>query len=83
MGTVSLRVTWRGKAVNGAHVRATFTMLDMDMASLSATKPQAGAGRDARSTPLLGLSGHWGLRLRVAPRRGAAFSVGVIATIGA
>jgi hypothetical protein len=80
-GTISLRLTRRGKPVSGAAVKATLTMLDMQMGSQSATLPQTGTGRYARTTPLLAMRGRWGLRLRVAPLRGAAFSVGLVDTV--
>jgi predicted metal-binding membrane protein len=77
-GTVSVELSRATRAVNGAHIRATFTMLDMEMKPVATQLPVTGSGTYAASRRPLGMAGRWGLRLDVAPRHGEAFSVQLV-----
>jgi hypothetical protein len=77
-GSVWLKLSRSGRAVNGASVRATFTMLDMEMGRISAPIPQSGKGTYAGSGPVLGMAGRWGVQVDVAPRRGEPFAVRLV-----
>jgi hypothetical protein len=81
-GTVSLRLTRTGKLVNHARVRVTFTMLDMDMGGLTGLLPQTGPGRYSHPGPVLGMSGHWGIRIAITPRHARQFSVSLVDRLG-
>lgn len=74
----ALVLTRRGKPVNGARVRLTYTTLEMEMASLVRLLPQTAPGRYAAPGPVLGMSGRWGLRVDVAPPSSAPFSVRLV-----
>jgi hypothetical protein len=50
-------------------------MLDMNMGSFTLVLPEPSAGTYARAFPVVGMSGRWGFRLDVQPRRGRAFAV--------
>jgi hypothetical protein len=66
-GFLSVRLRRGGARVDGARVRATFTMLDMAMPDRAVTLSPAGAGAYRGRVPVLGMSGRWGVRLDVAP----------------
>jgi hypothetical protein len=62
--------------VHGVGVTTTFTMLDMEMPTLSYTLPERGSsGVYERSEPALVMVGRWALRFDFSPSRGAPFSV--------
>lgn len=83
-GTISIRLTRDGRPVDHARIRATFTMLDMDMGSVTKRVPHAGPpGLYARPAPVLGMGGHWRVRIHVTPAGGAAFTVSVVDDVGA
>lgn len=77
-GTISVRLLKGGRPVNGARVKLTFSMLDMDMGRLSGLLPQTASGTYAHAGPVLGMGGHWGLRFDVAPPGAAPFSITVV-----
>ena len=81
-GALSLRLAHAGRPLDGARIQATFTMLDMDMPSVSASFSGSGPGRYRASTPALGMAGHWGLRIDVRPPRGSRFAVNVVDDVG-
>jgi hypothetical protein len=82
-GTVSVKLLKAGRPVNGARVKLTFSMLEMDMGQLSGLLPQTAPGRYAHAGPVLGMGGRWGLRFDVAPPGAKPFSVTVVDRIGA
>ena len=75
-------VALAGRPLDGARIQATFTMLDMDMPSASASFAGSGLGRYRASTPALGMAGRWGLRIDVHPPRGSRFAVNVVDEVG-
>ena len=77
-GTISLELSRGKQAVSGARIRATFTMLDMEMKPVTTRLPVTGSGTYAASRRPLGMAGRWGVRLDVAPRHGEAFSVQLV-----
>jgi predicted metal-binding membrane protein len=77
-GVVSVRLRRGGRAVNGARMRARYTMLDMSMRDVSVPLPQTGSGTYSASRPALGMAGRWGLRLDIEPRSAHAFTVSVV-----
>jgi hypothetical protein len=80
--TLSVRLRKAGKPVRGAGVRATFTMLDMNMPGLSTGLPQTGPGAYGRRGLVLGMSGDWGLSLEITPRDGAPLVVRAVDRLG-
>jgi predicted metal-binding membrane protein len=77
-GRLSLRLLNTGRPVNGARIRATFTMLDMDMPGVSIWLRQTGPGAYARRGPVLGMSGRWGLRLAIVPPHGKPLEARIV-----
>jgi predicted metal-binding membrane protein len=77
-GTVLVHLSRGKRAVNGARVRATFTMLDMEMVPISTDLLRTGVGTYGALRRPLGMAGRWGVRLDVAPRHGRAFSVQLV-----
>lgn len=81
-GTISLKLAKQGRPVNGARVRLTFAMVDMDMGQLTGLLPQTAPGSYDHAGPVLGMGGRWRLRFDVTPRHGKPFSVTVVDRIG-
>ncbi len=81
---VSIRVTRHGRPVIGARVRLSFSMPSMNMwrAYTTGLNP-AGTGRYGATVPVLGMAGHWQLRVRVSPRSSSTFSVAITDRMGA
>jgi hypothetical protein len=77
-GTISVALSKKGEPIEGAQVRVTLTMLDMDMGSLSAPLPQAAPGRYQRSAPILGMGGHWRIALDIKPGSGKRLHLAVV-----
>jgi predicted metal-binding membrane protein len=77
-GVVRLELSKDGRAVSGARVRATFTMLDMQMEEISTRIPQTDPGTYARSGVVLAMPGRWGAELDVTPPRGEPFAVRLV-----
>lgn len=75
-GTVALRLARHGKPVNDARVRITFTMVGMD--GLTGRLTQTAAGLYSHRGPILGMSGHWSIRLDITPPHTARFSVSLV-----
>jgi hypothetical protein len=80
---VSVRLMRGGRAVNGARITLTFSMLDMPMTGLSGLLPQTKTGTYAHTGPILGMAGRWGLHLDVSPRGAKPFSVDAVDRIAA
>ena len=70
-----VHITSGGQPVRGADVTATFSMLDMEMGTLSYHLPEQRPGYFARSAPALVMVGHWGLSFEIAPRGATPFDV--------
>jgi copper transport protein len=74
----ALRITRDGAPVRGAAVKATFSMLDMEMGDqiyrLTETRP----GLYAHDAPALVMVGHWGLAFDVAPPRAEPFTAFIV-----
>jgi len=81
-GTVSMNVRKGDQVVNGARVRARFTMLDMDMGGVTVRLPQTGPGTYSASEPVLGMAGRWGLRFEIVPPGGRSSTLMVVDRIG-
>ncbi|HEY8868102.1 MAG TPA: hypothetical protein VIM30_01780 [Candidatus Limnocylindrales bacterium] len=81
-GTVSVKLLKGGRPVNGARVRLTFSILEMDMGKLSGLLPQTAPGRHAHAGRVLGMGGRWGLRFGVAPPGATPFSLTVVDQMG-
>ncbi|HET7743577.1 MAG TPA: DUF2182 domain-containing protein [Gaiellaceae bacterium] len=77
-GAVSARLTRNGRPVDGARVRTTFTMLDMDMGRVSVQLPRTAPGRYEAPGPVLTMVGRWGLRLDITPRGAAPLALNVV-----
>jgi YtkA-like protein len=73
----------RGTPVTGAHVRVTFTMLDMPMSGRRHVLHETAAGRYAGAVPALGMNGRWGVRVEVTPKAGLPFSVDMVDRVSA
>ncbi len=71
----AVRVLRGGRPAQGLAVTATFTMLDMDMPTLTYTLPAHGAGLYERSEPAFVMVGRWALTFAFQPPRGAPFQV--------
>lgn len=74
----TLVLTKQGHAVNGARVRLTYVMLDMPMTGIVRALAPRGRGRYADAGPVLGMSGRWGLTVRVAPLHESPFTVRLV-----
>jgi copper transport protein len=74
----AVRILRGGRPVHGVGVTATFTMLDMDMPTLSYTLPERGNGLYERSEPALVMVGHWAFTFDFEPPHGAPFTVLVV-----
>jgi hypothetical protein len=74
-GKISIAVTNRGAPVTDAHVRVTFTMLDMKMNGLTGLLPQIAPGTYGHFGPILDMPGHWGIRFNITPPRATPFTV--------
>lgn len=81
-GTITVKLLKRGRSVNSARIKLTFTMLDMDMGQLSGLLPQTTPGTYTHAGPLLGMGGHWKLLIDITPLKQAPLSVAVIDRIG-
>jgi hypothetical protein len=81
---VSVRLTRHGRSLTGARVKVSFSMPSMNMwkAYTTVLKP-AGIGRYESTVPVLGMAGHWQLRVKVSPRASSAFSVTITDRMGA
>jgi predicted metal-binding membrane protein len=77
-GIVSLNVSRDGRPVTGAHVRATFEMLDMAMPNLTTLLPQTAPGTYSASGPPLAMPGRWGVRFEIATGAGRSQTFGVV-----
>jgi copper transport protein len=64
-----------GKAVRGADVTATITMLDMEMGRQSYRLGETKPGLYRHSAPALVMVGHWGLSFEIQPPGRQAFTV--------
>lgn len=73
-GKISIAVTHKGRAVTGAHVRVTFTMLDMKMNGLTGLLPEIAAGTYGHFGPILDMPGHWSIRFNITPPRARPFT---------
>ncbi len=73
-GRLSIKVTDRGVPVTGAHVRVTFTMLDMEMNGLTGLLPAIAPGTYGHFGPILDMPGHWGIRFAITPLHATPFS---------
>jgi copper transport protein len=71
----AVRVLRGGKPVSGLGVTATFTMLDMEMPTLSYDLPERSAGLYERSAPALVMVGRWAFTFDVEPPHGAPFRI--------
>jgi copper transport protein len=71
----AVRVLRGGKPVHGLGITATFTMLDMEMPTLSYTLPERGDGLYGRNAPALVMVGRWAFAFDVQPTHGAPFRV--------
>jgi len=69
-GVVVVSLTQRGRPIAGAHITLRVTMLDMNMGDFTTDLSPTRAGTYMRSFPVVGMSGHWQLRLSVKPREG-------------
>lgn len=74
----AVRILRGGTPVEGAAVTATFTMLDMEMPTLSYTLPDRGGGLYERSAPALVMVGRWALTFQIQPQHGEPFPVLVV-----
>jgi predicted metal-binding membrane protein len=77
-GAMSLTLRKNNRPVSGARIRATFSMLDMDMGNVSARLPETGHGTYGRKRPKLGMAGRWGLSIAIAPPGAKPFTVNVL-----
>jgi len=73
-GKISIAVTNKGKAVTGAHVRVTFTMLDMHMNGLTGLLPEIAPGTYGHFGPILDMPGHWSIHFNITPPRTRPFT---------
>jgi len=73
-GRLSITVTDRGALVTGAHVRVTFTMLDMKMNGLTGLLPAIAPGTYGHFGPILDMPGHWGIRFTITPPHATPFT---------
>lgn len=73
-GEISIALTNRGAPLTGAHVRVTFTMLDMKMNGLTGLLPEITPGTYGHFGPILDMPGHWGIRFTITPPRGTPFT---------
>ena len=73
-GKISIAVTNNGKAVTGAHVRVTFTMLDMHMNGLTGLLPEIAPGTYGHFGPILDMPGHWSIHFNITPPRTRPFT---------
>jgi hypothetical protein len=71
----AVRITHDGTAVRGARVRATFTMLDMEMPDQSYSLAESSPGLYRRTSSPLVMVGRWGLSFEIAPPGVAPFTV--------
>src|SRR5262249_17910790 len=76
--TFSVAVTKGGKPGSPADVRATFTMLDMEMGQLAYHLPETTPGHYGRAAPALVMVGHWGLSFEIRPQGAAPFTVALV-----
>ncbi|HZC30317.1 MAG TPA: FixH family protein [Gaiellaceae bacterium] len=74
-GAFTLTLARNGRPVAGARVRATVTMLDMNMGSFTLLVPSRAAGTYATAAPAVGMSGRWGWSIQVEPPNAPAFRV--------
>ena len=73
-GKISIAVTNNGRAVTGAHVRVTFTMLDMKMNGLTGLLPEIAPGTYGHFGPILDMPGHWSIHFNITPPRTRPFT---------
>jgi copper transport protein len=74
----AVRILRGGQPVHGFRVTATFTMLDMEMPTLSYTLIEHGNGLYQRIAPALVMVGRWAFTFDFEPLRGAPFTVLVV-----
>lgn len=67
---LAVSVRHGARPVDGATVKATISMAEMDMGSLTGHLSQTRPGIYARTAPALGMSGRYELRIDVAPGHG-------------
>ena len=70
-----VRITRNGRPVPHAEVTTTFTMLDMQMGTVSYNFAEQAPGVYQRSAPALVMVGHWGLSVQITPPGEAPFNV--------
>jgi copper transport protein len=74
----AVRILRGGQPVHGFRVTATFTMLDMEMPTLSYTLTEQGDGLYQRVAPALVMVGRWAFTFELEPPHGAPFTVLVV-----
>jgi hypothetical protein len=77
-GFIRLKLSRGTEAVNGAQVRARYTMLDMAMPDVESELRHTGPGMYGTSAPVLGMAGRWGIRFDIAPPHDSPFTVRVV-----
>lgn len=82
-GTISVELLKGGRPVNGARVRLTLSMLDMDMGHPTGILPQTAPGHYSHAWPALGMSGRYRLRFDIALPGATPSSLSVVDRIGA
>jgi hypothetical protein len=82
-GIVAVTLLKQNRPVNGARVRLTVTMLDMNMGSFTVLLPRTRSGTYARTAPVLGMSGRWGWRFDMTPPGAKHFTLTVTDHMGA
>ena len=73
-----LRLSRRGKPVDGADVTLTFEMLDMEMPTQEYQLAETSPGVYTRKAPALVMVGHWGLSFTITPKGGQQFTALVV-----
>ncbi len=74
----ALQILRDGKPVQGADVKVTFAMLDMEMGEQSYRLTETKPGVYARNAPALVMVGTWGLSFAVAPPGGEPFDAFIV-----
>ena len=77
-GTISVDLRAQRRPVQGARIKVTLTMLDMDMGNIWSVLPESAPGKYTQAVPPLGMKGHWRLHFDVKPRGASAFAVSVV-----
>jgi hypothetical protein len=81
-GILSLALSKAGNAVAKAGVRASVRMLDMNMGGFALTLRESRPGTYASADPAVGMTGRWGWRITVRPRRGPSFVIVLVDRVG-